>query len=140
MAGQHEARRAERGETLIELILTVTILAVGIVALVGGLADGILASDTHRKHSTAGTVANNAAEYLLDSGLAWNASGSYGGLPTASGYTTSLNARCWNGDSPATFAACPNGNRGLQELTITVTATDGKGRETVTVLKRRPNL
>jgi type II secretory pathway pseudopilin PulG len=136
MARQRKAWRAERGETLIELILTVTILGVGIVALVGGLADGILASDTHRKHSTAGTIATTAAEYLLDSSLGWNANGSYGGLPAAPGYNTSVAARCWNGNTPATFGACPN-DSGLQELTITVTADDGKGRETVTVLKRR---
>ena len=140
--GTAATRRAgERGETLVELILTITILGGAIVALVGGISDGILASDHHRKHSAAGALATNVSEYLLDSTVAWQANGVYGGLPTATGYTTSVAARCWNGTSvnPLVWGGCPNGDRGLQELTVTVTATDGNGAEKVTVLKRRPN-
>jgi type II secretory pathway pseudopilin PulG len=127
--------KSEAGETLAELLVTIAILGIAIVAIVGALADALLASNVHRSHATADTVARNAAETLKDRDpTTWNAGGSYT-VTAPSGFSVSVTARCWNGDSPATFAACPNGDRGLQELTVT--ATGNNATETVAVLKRR---
>jgi type II secretory pathway pseudopilin PulG len=128
--------RGEAGETLAEILVTIAILGLAIVVIVGALGTALRASAIHRTHATADTVARSAAETLKDRKLAWNSSGSYT-VSGSSGVTVSVTAACWNGDSPATFgpAPCPNGDRGLQQLTVTATG-DGAS-ETVTVLKRR---
>jgi type II secretory pathway pseudopilin PulG len=95
----------ERGETLAELLVTIVIMGVAIVALIAGLADGILASEVHRQHATADTALRSAVETLKDRNLAWNAAGAYS-VASQNGFSVALNASCWNGDAPPTFAAC----------------------------------
>jgi len=102
--------------------------------ITGALGNAIFASNVHRNHATAGSVARNAAETLKDRKRAWNAQGSYS-LPNENGFNVNVTARCWSGTSPAAFAGCPNGDQGLQELTVT--ATGHGSSESVTVLKRR---
>jgi type II secretory pathway pseudopilin PulG len=132
---KHARRRFdEAGESLAELLVAIAILGIAIAVITGGLGDAIFASNEHRNYATAGTVARNGAEAIKDRKLAWNASGNYT-LPASNGVTPTVTARCWNGDSPATFAGCPNNDRGLQQLTVT--ATSRGTTESVTVLKRR---
>ena len=126
--------RSEAGETLAEVLVTIAILGLAVTVIVGALGTALKASAIHRNHATIDTVARSAAETLKDRKLAWNASGTYT-VPGSSGITVDVHARCWNGDTPATFGACPNSDRGLQQLTVTA---DGGGvTEVVTVLKRR---
>src|SRR4029077_16604378 len=116
------------------VLVTISILGISVVIIVGALGTALQASAVHRAHATADTVARSATETLKDRKLGWNASGTYT-VSGASGVTVNVTARCWNGDSPATFAACPNGDLGLQQLTVTAV---GRGAtETVTVIKRR---
>jgi type II secretory pathway pseudopilin PulG len=134
IASRRRRARGERGETLAEILVTIAILGVAITALIAGLADGILASAVHRQHATADTALRSAVETLKDRNLAWNAAGSYS-VSAPSGFGVTVNASCWNGDAPPTFAACPNGDRGLQRLTVTVAG--GKVVQNVTIDKRR---
>jgi type II secretory pathway pseudopilin PulG len=127
--------RGQHGESLAELLVAIAIMGIAIVVIVGGLGNAIFASNVHRNYATAGAVARNAAETLKDRKYSWNANGNY--TPSGSnGFSVSVAARCWDVDStPATFHGCPNGDAGLQQLTVTAS---GKGTsETVTVLKRR---
>jgi type II secretory pathway pseudopilin PulG len=133
---RRHSMRLEAGESLIELLVTISIMAVSVVVLVSGMAAGIRAADVNRKQAVADAAVRNDAESLKDRNTPWNSSGSYT-LPAVSGYTVSLNSACWNGDNPTTFSPCPSGDRGLQRLTITVTANSGRASESVTVLKRR---
>ena len=55
---------AERGETLLELLIAVVILGVVVVAVVGGFATATITSDIHRKQSTAGAYAKDYAEAI----------------------------------------------------------------------------
>jgi prepilin-type N-terminal cleavage/methylation domain-containing protein len=54
--------RAEEGMTLIELLIAMTILAVGIAALVAGFSSGILSVNRARLASTAGALADKQME------------------------------------------------------------------------------
>jgi Tfp pilus assembly protein FimT len=132
---QFSAAHDETGETLAELLVTIAILGIAIVAIVGGLANGILASSAHRDHATTNAVALTAAECLKDRSVAYQQNGNYsssGCIP--SGVTVST--AWWDGasTSPAAFG---NGQTtfGLQRLTVSAAAT--RATESVTILKRR---
>jgi prepilin-type N-terminal cleavage/methylation domain-containing protein len=128
--------RASRqsGETLVEVLVAVSILGIAIVVIVGALGTVFQASSIHRNHATADTVARTAAETLKDRKLAWDSSGNYS-VSGANGFNVTVTAKCWNGNSPATFSPCPNSDRGLQQLKVT--ASGNGATETVAVLKRR---
>jgi Tfp pilus assembly protein PilV len=129
---RHRARgRGDAGESLVEILVAISILGVSIVALTGGLAASILDSSVHRQHATGDTIARSVAECLKDRNLAYQQNGVYA---ACAGDGASITTRWWNGDSPATFGTSQNSN-GLQELTVTVAAK--RGTETVTILKRR---
>ena len=54
--------RAEEGMTLIELLIAMTILAIGIAALVAGFSSGILSINRARLASTAAALADKQME------------------------------------------------------------------------------
>jgi type II secretory pathway pseudopilin PulG len=131
----------ERGEALAELLVTIAIIGITVVAIVGALADSILASSTQRQYASADTIARSVGETLKDRTIAWVPDGSYPpstwSTVDTTGYNVALTAQCWNGDSPATFKACPNGNKGLQKITVTVSSAGGSRGQVMTILKRR---
>ena len=126
-------QRDERGDTLLEIVVAVAIISVAIVVLVGGLAVAVMASRMHRQHATADAIARSAAECLQDRQLAWDPNGNYS---TCAPSGVIVVPTCWGAPThPPTFAACANGDSGLQKLTVT--ATQGRESETLTVYKRR---
>jgi len=50
----------ERGETLLELVVAVTIMGLAVAAIVGGMATSIMMSDIHRQEARAGAAARGA--------------------------------------------------------------------------------
>jgi prepilin-type N-terminal cleavage/methylation domain-containing protein len=46
-------RDSSSGETLVELLVAMSILGVAVVALVSGIGTSVLVSDVHRKEATA---------------------------------------------------------------------------------------
>jgi prepilin-type N-terminal cleavage/methylation domain-containing protein len=136
----------ERGETLLELLVAVTILGVVVVALVGGLRTSVLMSDLHRKQATAGAVVRDYAEAIeasVGTGgyVACATTASYvapTGFSPPAGFTRSVVAgsmRYWNGT--AWQPTCGT-DSGLQRLTIAVTSTDGRADERLTIVVRKP--
>ncbi len=105
-------RAPERGETLIELLVTISIIGIGMIALVGGLATAITASSAHRQQADAGAVARNIAEAIKDTTVPLNANGDYAAstwsdVTVPAGVTVSVpTARCWNGDPDASLEQC----------------------------------
>src|SRR6476646_7429602 len=77
MAPRRRAR-GETGETLAEIVVTVAIIGLAVVALVGALATGIAASSNHRQRSTADTVARSVAEAIKDRTVPLDPNGSDG--------------------------------------------------------------
>jgi type II secretory pathway pseudopilin PulG len=134
--------RGERGETLLELVIAVMIMGVAMVAIVGGLAVSIRMSDIHRKQATAGTAARDYAEALETSVAkggyvdACHSTTPYTTVYTVpSGYSSAVAVQYWTGS--AWTSSCTT-DIGLQQVTVTVTSSDQRAAETVTVVLRKP--
>jgi Tfp pilus assembly protein PilV len=143
----------DRGETLLELLVALVIMGIAVVAIVGGLASSILISDVHRRQAQTGVVVRDYAEalqaaitadqanYIACAGPASYAPSAAAvagtGFTVPSGYTGSASVQYWDGSS--TFASCPaGGDTGLQRVTLTVSSDDGRARQSLIVILRKP--
>ena len=143
----------DRGETLLELLVAVVILGIAVVAIVGGLASSILISDVHRRQAQTGVIVRDYAEALQAAVAA--SQGNYGdcqlgtpnygpaspgiaatGFTVPSGYTATASVQYWDGSA---FGSCPaGGDTGLQRVSLTVTSANGRARQSLVVLLRKP--
>jgi Tfp pilus assembly protein PilV len=132
-------RRDERGETLLELLVAITLLSVCALAIGGGIALTVRVSGLHRAQSTAGAYMHNYAEAVqAAASSSWSACAStysVSGFSTPTGYNASVvDVKYWNG---STFqSTCPVTDAGLQQVTVQVTG-DG-AREQLVVMVRKP--
>lgn len=67
MSDRASGPKDERGETLLELVISIAIMGVIIVPVMGGLATGVLASGIQREQATAGVYARDYAEAIENS-------------------------------------------------------------------------
>jgi prepilin-type N-terminal cleavage/methylation domain-containing protein len=74
---------ADEGMTLIELLIAMTILSIGIAALVAGFSSGVVAINHSRLTSTAGSLADQQMELYRQA--------SFASLPTATQPATTPN-------------------------------------------------
>ena len=146
MPARHHDRRDERGETLVEMLVAITILGLAGVAILAGLQLSITTSDLNRKQTTGGAVARNYAEaiqryvasgtYVACAGAGAYAPGAAGVLPA--GYTgTHAPAKRVPPDGGAA-GSCSGNDTGVQQVDITVSSADGRATEELTVVLRKP--
>lgn len=146
MPGPREHGTSDRGETLVELLVSIVILGVAGVAILAGLAMSVRGSDLHRKEATGGAYVRSFAEvvqtYVDANGYkpCGSAASVYGSLAVPDlppGYATAVTAvQSWNG---STWGPCSA--TGLQRLDLVVTSTGDasqQARETLTVIIRQP--
>jgi Tfp pilus assembly protein PilV len=150
----------DRGESLIELLLTVVILGVAVAAVAGGLATAIMMSGIHREHATAGTAVRDYAEVVQS----LVGSGQYQGCASAAAYqggaysllqTTASAAALaefrdytlaitkvgyWTGTGwQFSRSTCTSsGDKGIQQLTLMAGSADARVAEELIVVVRRP--
>jgi Tfp pilus assembly protein PilV len=138
----------DSGETLIELLVTVVIMATAVVAVVGATATSIHLTDVHRKQAKAGSYVRAYAE-AVESAVARTPTGyvacaapaAYMGnsiYPTPeTGYVPSATAvKVWSGSVWASSGAgCTD--IGVQRVTLQVALT-GQVTETLDIVIRRP--
>ncbi|MFM8304639.1 MAG: hypothetical protein ACKOA9_10130 [Actinomycetota bacterium] len=127
-----------RGETLIELLATVTVMGIAVVAVVFGMAVAVKASGADRKHGRIEAVLRNGAEAI--SAAAYDPGGAYSGAlapvpaldaDTATYSIGSVLRGCLDVNGSA--AAC---DTGVQELTLTARSADGRISKTLVIVKR----
>lgn len=135
--------RAERGETLIELLIALAIIGIAMVAVVGAMSSGILVSDLHRKQAIAGSAVLSYAEAVKQaaksSGYQASCSPTYGsGYAVPAGYAKSMvSTSFWTGS--AFQASClASGDTGIQRVTLQVASSDGRASERLVVVVRKP--
>jgi len=153
------ARKTESGETLVELMVTIAVLGIAMVAILGALWTTLRIADFNSKTSDGDTLARTFAETMKEGG----STDTYkyvpctvaGGQVTYPVYTptapydhyaaTVTHIRYVNGYSvnqePVWADACPAAtDGGLQELTLVVTGPDNdnavKTTQTITIVKR----
>ncbi|HKS98435.1 MAG TPA: prepilin-type N-terminal cleavage/methylation domain-containing protein [Rugosimonospora sp.] len=138
-------RSRDSGETLIELLITIIIMAVAVPVIVGSVGVGIMMSDIHRKQATASAAVHAYAEQVEQ----WVANGNYdaSGTPNYSpaktgytaptGYTASAGTvTCWSTSSQS-FGSCGT-DTGLQQVTLTVSSSDNAASEQLQLVIRQP--
>jgi type II secretory pathway pseudopilin PulG len=64
MARRRRTTANEQGESLLELLIAVAIMGIAVVSVIAGLATSIIASDLHRKQSTAGATVRDFGEAI----------------------------------------------------------------------------
>jgi type II secretory pathway pseudopilin PulG len=134
----------DRGETLLELIIAVSIMGVAFVAILGGIGTSILMSDIHRKQATAGAYVRDYAEAIQNT----VAAGGYvpcattatyaapAGFAVPSGFAASvLSVQQWSG---AAWQASCTSDSGLQQLKLQVASADSRAAEQVVLVLRKP--
>lgn len=133
---------SDRGETLVEVLVTVLILGLAGVAVMTGLATSVTASDIHRKDTTNGYYAKNYAEavqtYIQGHQSAFNCSPDYSaatvGFIPAPGYTPTY---AWGAvDETGVPTTCTSNT--AQMVTVKVVSTGGRGTEQLSFVLRRP--
>lgn len=110
--------RDERGETLVELIVSVAILGIAAVAILSGLLVSVKTSDQQRRESTSGAYVRSWAEAIQSTVDTANA------LSNCAGYETIFNDLKLENPalmplSPACTASTANG---IQRVKLTVTS------------------
>lgn len=123
---------ADAGVSLVELLITIVILGVVVLAVVTGILTSIRASTANRAHADLEVAARDYAEVLKltvskRTGTGWCSGSSYAVSFAVSGVATS--------NSPG---ACPgpwtSGSTVAQVQNVTVTVSKGGRSETVTVV------
>jgi len=136
----------ERGESLIELLVSVTLMGVALVAIISGITTAIVMSDVHRKQATAGTVLRNYAEAIQNmvtggGYVACASATSYAspaGFTVPGGFSKSVvggSMRYWS--AGAWQSTCAT-DAGLQRLTVQVQSDDTRAVEQLVVVVRKP--
>jgi Tfp pilus assembly protein PilV len=138
--------RDSSGETLVELLIAMTILGMTVVALVSGIGTSILVSDTHRKEAVAAAVVRSYAE-SIEASVSADPSSYDGRCPAVTtygstfaapaGYTASVTAvTYWNG-SGFDSASCSS-DPGIEKLSLRVTSSDSRATASMVLVIRRP--
>ncbi|MFZ9481373.1 MAG: prepilin-type N-terminal cleavage/methylation domain-containing protein [Ilumatobacteraceae bacterium] len=118
----------DRGLSLIELVVTVALMGLAMLAVFGAMAVFFKVEDSHRAMTELDEDLRTYAESLLALPYDADCTVNYTTSVTApAGNSASVVVGFWNGNLPATYAAsCPGGvDTGIQRLTITLTRTDG---------------
>jgi type II secretory pathway pseudopilin PulG len=147
MALRRLPRDSSSGETLVELLVAMSILGVAVVALVSGIGTSVLVSDVHRKEATAGAVVRSYGEAIAasvdasTSGYDATCAGasaylSPAGFVAPSGFTATVTAiSYWNGSG---FVSTCSADAGVQKLSLLVTSSDNRAKESLSVIIRMP--
>lgn len=140
--------REQGGESLLELVVTILILGVCVVAIGTGIALSIKISSVHRGQATAQAFLHNYAEAVQGSYTACSGGSapnyvSVASLAAPSGFNApTASVRFWDKDANGGQGAfdtstCPGTDPGLQQVTFTLNSTDGNVTESLVTVVRK---
>ena len=138
--------RCDDGSTLVETLVALAILGIAGVAILAGLQLSVMTSDIHRKQTSDGAYVRGYAEaieqYLATSANYVKCAGANAYSPATVGYPiptghSAQQAAAVPLDGKGTPMSCPGGDQGIQRLRLTVSSSDTRAVETLTVVVRR---
>lgn len=133
--------RSERGETLLELVIAISLMGLAIVAVMAGLTTTVLMSDVQKKQATAATLVRSYAEALQQrvangNYVACASSYTVPGFPVPEGFTAKTGSvQYWTG---VLWLPLCLPDRGLQKVRVSVASADGRASEYLDVVLRKP--
>ena len=145
LARRLRARRAdgERGDTLLEVMMTVAIVGIAFTGILTGLATAINLSGIDRGDANLRTVLVSAADsvknqtYVPCPGANNSSYSPTSGVTLPSGWSASNVVVTllygWNG---STFTTCPATDQKLQRIVVTATSPDGRSTGSIEIIKR----
>jgi type II secretory pathway pseudopilin PulG len=146
LARLRSAVRPDDGATLVETLVALAILGIAGVAILAGLQLSVTASDIHRKQTSDGAYVRGYAEaiekYVSTNSNYVGCAGANAYSPGTVGYTvpaghSAQQAAAVPLDGNGTTLACPGGDQGVQRLRLSVSSSDGRATETLTIVVRR---
>ncbi|HEU5302304.1 MAG TPA: hypothetical protein VFW06_08735 [Acidimicrobiia bacterium] len=134
--------RGERGDSLVEVLMTVVIAGIAVVSLLYGLATTINLSGVDRSNANVRTLLTSSSESVKSQTYVNCATtSSYSpssGVTVPSGWSTSnitvALVRYWDGT--AFVSTCPGTDQKLQLVRVRVVSPDGRADGTIDVVKR----
>src|SRR5512139_2209616 len=143
-------RRSERGESLIELLVTLSIMSIAVVAIVGAIATAVRLSDVNRRQTLARGYLTAFAETIVARVSApttgyipcANTDGSqYDGFysPPAPYVPKVVQVEYWNGSAFVSTGCTAANDTGVQRLQLRVRIGTGDViNESIRIVIRRP--
>ena len=134
----------ERGETLLELVVAITILGVCVVAVGAGVVMSVKISTIHRDQATADATLHNYAETVLGAYPPCAPAGPPNypaslSLAAPAGFVSpTATVRYWNAASSNFTDTCPSADPGLEQVTLNLTSNDRLVSESLVVVVRKP--
>ena len=124
------ARREPAGFTLVETLVSVTLLGIAVVGIMYALSTFLAVSGVARSTANLDAAARKYTEGVEAASYV-NCASSYSSVTLPSGYTFSSGPTItyWNGDAPATYSASCGTDNGVQRIAATVQETSS-GRTT----------
>lgn len=146
-------RRDERGETLVEVLVALSILGLAALAILAGVQLVTKTSDIHRKATTGGAYVRTFGEAIqryvstagTDNYVACAGANAYRipavmnqfAMPTGFTEANFVQAAAVPLSGAGAVGACPGGDTGVQRLNLTVSSPDGRVSENLTIVLRR---
>ena len=131
-----ERRRGERGETLIELLITILIVGSAVIAILAGIAVALNSSDEQKKQVGVVLVLHNYAEAVMNATYVPCAAPTGINYTPPGGYQVNVTAvASYDGATslPAGFGACQD--KGAVRLNLEAHSTDNRARRTLEIVK-----
>lgn len=139
-------RRADTGETLIEVVISLLMFGLAGAGILGAVSSSSLLSSDHRKLAVSDIALKVVSEAVKEAAYvpaAGDGAYSAAGGAAPAGYTAVVGpVRCWPGGAALSYSVdgfqpCASGDEGLQLVTVKVQSADGRAVETTQVMKRR---
>lgn len=119
-------RRDDRGFTLIELIIAITLMGMAVGAVFGGLGLFFKIQDTQQSNAVIDAEIRNYAERILAEPYTDCATAAtYKAATAPTGLAATVTVAYWDGNMPAAFGSTCSTDKGLQQITITLTDDNG---------------